>query len=287
MRAYAQALEDCGFAKLFMDLDVSSMGDQNLHKPVLPGKITSECRGVEGVPSSQRGATGGDGAESSTPEHVSTGESSTQVVGEAASRQRRAVLELEMQQRPENEKASGRSKQQSEAEKLHWYALKVFFNRVPKVRDLFVERGCETYVPVQVLRIEEGGRVRYEERPMVSSLLFVRCDENTLNVVKHENDNMFLCYRDRGAIRPTPVRDDEMRVFIRVTSVSDPGLKYLGENVPDLRKGQKVRVRAGQYAGVEGYVRKLGKDRRVLVALNGVAVVALSFIHPSDLECLA
>ncbi len=197
--------------------------------------------------------------------------------------QTEALGRSEMRQRMKNEKASGRA----EAEKLHWYALKVFFNRVPKVRDLFVERGCETYVPVQVLRIEDGGRVRYEERPMVSSLLFVRCGENTLDVVKHENDNMFLCYRDRGATRPTPVRDDEMRVFIRVTSVSDPGLKYLGENVPDLRKGQKVRVRAGQYAGVEGYVRKLGKDRRVLVALNGVAVVALSFIHPSDLECLA
>ena len=225
-----------GFAKLFMDLDVSSLGKEKPHKPVLPGTLASECRGVEGVSSLQDGVN-----------------------------------------------VAGATAGTGEAER-HWYALKVFYNRVPRVRELFSARGYETYVAMQVLEHYEGGRLSYEERPIVGGLLFVRCDERFLLKTKLDNDNLFLSYYDRGSSHPAVIRDSEMAMFIKVTSIGDPGLEYIGEEVPDLHKGQRVRVTAGLYEGVEGRIRRIGRDRRVLVALNGVAVVALSFIHPSLLE---
>ena len=52
------------------------------------------------------------------------------------------------------------------------------------------------------------------------------------------------------------------------------------------RKGQRVRVINGIYKGAEGYIKKIKSDRKLLVALNGVAVVAVSYIPPAYLEPL-
>jgi transcription antitermination factor NusG len=57
-------------------------------------------------------------------------------------------------------------------------------------------------------------------------------------------------------------------------------------DMPTYRKGQRVRVINGIYKGAEGYIKKIKSDRKLLVALNGVAVVAVSYIPSAYLESL-
>ncbi len=40
----------------------------------------------------------------------------------------------------------------------------------------------------------------------------------------------------------------------------------------------------GLYEGAEGYIRKVRSDRRLVVEVKGVAVVAVSYIDPEFLE---
>ena len=50
------------------------------------------------------------------------------------------------------------------------------------------------------------------------------------------------------------------------------------------REGDVVRVTEGLYKGATGIVKRIRKDRKLLVAISGVAVVAISHIPMCYLE---
>ena len=62
----------------------------------------------------------------------------------------------------------------------------------------------------------------------------------------------------------------------------------LGHNVLRLllERGERVRVTGGLYEGAEGYIKKVRSDRKLIVEIRGVAVVAVSYIEPQYLEKL-
>ena len=63
------------------------------------------------------------------------------------------------------------------------------------------------------------------------------------------------------------------------------GLEFFADDdFTRFRKGSKVRVKEGQLKGAEGYIKRIRKDRRLLVAIEGVIAVATSYIPPENLE---
>lgn len=166
----------------------------------------------------------------------------------------------------------------------HWYALKVFYNRYATLEYILHREGCETYIAMKRVKTVRSGVEKWTERPLVSSLLFVRCEEKTLHTLKYDFETRFLYYRDLKTGRPAPIPQKQMDIFRIVTRTRDSGLEYLGESFPGLKKGDKVRVISGPFEGAEGYIKRVKSDRRLLVEIEGVAVVATPFIHPSLLE---
>ena len=79
------------------------------------------------------------------------------------------------------------------------------------------------------------------------------------------------------------VPDREMNNFIQATQTDDERLHYL--NYTDFlnKEGRKVRVIAGDFMGIEGEIKRIKKDRCVVVLIRGIAAVALQ-IPFSDLE---
>ena len=173
---------------------------------------------------------------------------------------------------------------QPSPEGLHWYALKVFYNRVIYLRSLFPE-DVETYTPMQTVEQYERGQLSYVEKQLIPSLLFVRCSEDWLVKFKHAHNADFMYYAEPDSSKPGAIPDSEMRSFILVTSAdAGRGVKYFGADAPEYRTGDRVRVTGGIYAGAEGYIKRIKKDRKLIVSVTGVAVVAVSYIHPDFLE---
>ena len=172
---------------------------------------------------------------------------------------------------------------------LHWYALKVFYNRVVHLKSL-LPAGIESYVPVHTVETHEHGRLSYTEEPLIPSLMFVRCNAEWLVAFKRDHNEDFMYYTAKdpdGNNVPGPIRDEEMRSFILVTSAeAGRGATYFGADAPEYHTGDRVRVTGGIYAGAEGYIKRIKKDRKLIVAVSGVAVVAVSYIHPDFLEKL-
>ena len=150
----------------------------------------------------------------------------------------------------------------------HWYALRVFYNRVqPLIADCKAE-GLEFFAPVDV----------------IASLLFLRCTEKELGFFMAGHDNGVYLYRMAGSRRPAVIRDREMEVFQFVVTAGREGLTVLGEDKPEYHLGDRVVVTDGPFKGAEGHIRRIKKDRRLVVTIAGVVAVATTYIHPSMLK---
>lgn len=170
-------------------------------------------------------------------------------------------------------------------EALRWYALKVFYNRTAALEKKITVCDVETYIPMQTLEKFDADGLHYEEKPLINSLLFVRCKESWLISFKRDNPVDFMFYASMDSKRPGPIDDEEMRLFMFVTS-ADHGrnLHYFGESDSTFKMGQKVKVIDGIYKGAEGYIKRIKKDRKLIVSVSGVAVVAVSHIPQEYLE---
>ena len=62
----------------------------------------------------------------------------------------------------------------------HWYALKVFYNRVFDVERLLAQDGVKTYIPLRSTETTVGGRTILRREPAVSSLMCVRQAERAV-----------------------------------------------------------------------------------------------------------
>ena len=193
--------------------------------------------------------------------------------------------------------------------KLNWYALKVFYGKVFEIEALLGDMGLETYIPVrkELLKGEahmralrrlsipddrrrdnqfvQAGPLIFKRVPVVSSLLFVRAPQERIKEVE-------ACVKDRGFVYRTADRqadavipDKQMAMFQLVCSSGAEGLEFFADDdLTRYKSGDKVRVLEGPLKGAEGYIKRIRKDRRLLVAIEGFIAVATTFIPSQFLE---
>lgn len=168
----------------------------------------------------------------------------------------------------------------------HWYAFKVFFNKVFELDKLMREEGVTTFFPVVKVEKNVRGVMRKVERPAISSLIFVRCTCEEIIAWQRKLTGRVMLYTHvtDGVRVPSPIDENEMLVFMLVTSADDERLEYLEVGSVDYKKGQRVRVIEGTYKGCQGYIKRVKGNRRLLVSVEGLALVATSYIPSAFLE---
>lgn len=152
---------------------------------------------------------------------------------------------------------------------MSWYAIRVYHNRTARIREQLQKGQVHHYVP-----------------EIIDSLVFLDTDEEYLRNFEQQNFSHLWVYRAPGTSTPTVIPDAEMEMFLFVCTAGQQGLTYLGDDKPEYHQGDRVRVIDGPFKGAEGHIKRIKKDRRLVVTINGVAAVATSFIHPQFLEVI-
>lgn len=166
-----------------------------------------------------------------------------------------------------------------------WYAMRATYRReLEAVRRLEAE-GIGCFVPMQYhFRLRHGRRVR-ELVPAVRNLIFVHALPSELKRVKQSL--LYLQYiTDTRSHQKIIVPDVQMQHFIAVAGTYSDQLLYFQPGELNLSKGTKVRITGGEFAGYEGTFLKVkgARDRRVVIAVEGVIAVALATVHPDLIE---
>lgn len=169
---------------------------------------------------------------------------------------------------------------------VRWYAMRVTYRRELAVRDQLEEQGIETFIPMRHALKVKNNVPKRQLVPAVSSLLFVHARQSTIQRIKAGISHLqYITDKTRSKIT---VPESQMHHFIAACGSYDESLHYFDPSEVNLAKGTPVRIIGGDFEGMEGvFVKLKGKrDRRVVVAIQGVIAVAIATIHPDLIEVL-
>lgn len=176
----------------------------------------------------------------------------------------------------------------SKSEEIHWYPMRVTYSREMAAKQFLDLIGVDCFIPMKYVPIK-GKHPRHRElKPAITSLIFIRASQQDITFLKMTRRELSsiryimkpVLDDDNNVIRKDimTVPDKEMDNFIRVASINDDRVFYM-ENLNFAGKpGQRVRVVEGDFAGVEGTIKRIKKNKHVVVQIENVAAVAIAFL---------
>ena len=177
---------------------------------------------------------------------------------------------------------------------MFWFPMRVTYHRETKIKALLDEMGIENFLPMhwEVVETKNGGKKRML-LPAIHNLIFVRSTQAFLTELKMTREEFApmrymmkrpLSSNEKSEIMTVP--DRQMENFMRVASVQDDRVMFLDCNDFINRIGQRVKVIDGYFSGVEGVVKRINKNKKIVVQLEGIAAVAIAFVPANQLSLL-
>lgn len=147
----------------------------------------------------------------------------------------------------------------------HWFALKVFYNKVFEIEESLKKDDIDCYFPCEYAVVMRNGVRKIIRKPIISSILFFHSTTlRAMEIQRQFTDKVILYTRDKELKKvPLIIPDREMNIFMLVTSSGEKGMEYLG---------------------AEGYICRIKKNSRLVVAIQGVCAVATSYIPQSFIQ---
>ncbi len=178
---------------------------------------------------------------------------------------------------------------------LHWFPMRVTYHRELKIKTLLDNLGVDNFLPMrwEVVETKKGGKKRIL-LPAIHNLIFVKSTQEFLTTLKTTREEFspmrYMMKRPlsngKGKGEIIHVPDRQMENFMRVASVQDDRVLFLDSNDYINKIGQRVKVIDGYFAGVEGVIKRINKNKRVVVQLEGLAAVAIAFVPASQLSII-
>lgn len=144
--------------------------------------------------------------------------------------------------------------------------------------------GIACYLPTQVVERRENDRMVEHTEPVLNNLVFIQTDGDIAAIAK-ETDGLKSPYMNCATGKPAKVSDEELQRFRRVLEARSIHAEFLPDAYKRFENCPKVRVKDGEFAGLEGHVFRIRHDRKLVIALDDMAV-AISGIHHTLLEII-
>ena len=174
-----------------------------------------------------------------------------------------------------------------------WFVLRVSYGRIDKAKTYVEAKGMECYVPLQYKEIRKQGKKRIIPTALLPSLIFVHASAEQVETLLHDNKAMtnesqalLSYYFDHTIHRqdnpdrnpPLTIRDEDMNNFIRLTSIKNPHIIPVTSNNIQLKLGDNVVVKEGEFKGIHGRVARIAGQQRVVVELFDGCLVATAYV---------
>lgn len=168
-----------------------------------------------------------------------------------------------------------------------WHAMRATYRRELEAMHLLEKANFGCFIPMQYkISIRRGRKVRALV-PVIRNLVFVHARPS--EVQRFKSQITYLQYiTDTRSGQKIIIPDHDMQRFIAVAGTYNDHLLYFQPEELNLSKGTKVRITGGDFEGQEGVFLKVKgvRDRRVVIAIQGIIAVALATIHPDLIEVI-
>lgn len=168
-----------------------------------------------------------------------------------------------------------------------WYAMRVTYGRELKIQEA-MNGKFETFIPKCYKTVERFGKRHYELTSCISNLLFVYGTKNQIEEerqkqaeIKNDKKWHLLNFIMNHENKMITVPNKQMEDFIRVSNLPAEELIPLDIREGESLTGQRVKVIDGPLVGIEGFIKRIEGNKRVVVTIDGMLATALKFISPS------
>ena len=182
---------------------------------------------------------------------------------------------------------------------LRWYPMRIRFGnaiRALGVRDELQRQGVDNYLHLTEQRVMQDGTMQYKPMPTLCNLIFVHAKKRKIKKLKRENA---VCSAIQFMAKPPldqtqrteiiHVPDQPMLNFIKAADRSDPYRQRIQLTYSDFldKVGQRVRILRGPFCGIEGEVKRIRRNRIVVVLLREAKLaIGITQTPPEDLQLL-
>ena len=176
-----------------------------------------------------------------------------------------------------------------------WFPMRVTYQREMKVKVELDRLGIENFVPMRYKVVESQNDGDMELRrvlvPAISNLIFVRSTQNRVSELKRRNEVLeplryMMDYTASQEHAIMTVADGEMENFMRVASRTDDSVIFLDNKTVVGKEGKRVEIMGGAFEGVKGVIRRVKRCKRVVVAIEGVASIAVAYVPAGVLKVI-
>ena len=168
-----------------------------------------------------------------------------------------------------------------------WSYLFVHNQKVKSIEEQLKKDGVTHFVHKTIKyvpRHRNRGGMREVETPSVSGLIFLQGDSETLQDYLNKNVNSYKLCKNCSTGKVATIPCNQMEPFMRVAETEPERLRFLLRPFVYYSKNRTLlRIVTGEYAGLEGYVIRIARDRKLVMDVGGMAV-ALSGVHAERFE---
>lgn len=169
---------------------------------------------------------------------------------------------------------------------IRWFPMRVTYHREMRIKALLDELNIENFIPMryELVETKNEGKKRIL-LPAIHNLVFVHSSQVVLTQLKMTRKEfspmrymMKRSLSDAQQSEIMTVPDDQMNNFMKVASVQDDRVIFLNYDELNANKGKRVRIIDGYFANVEGTIKRINRNKRVVVQIEGIAAVAIAFV---------
>jgi transcription antitermination factor NusG len=158
---------------------------------------------------------------------------------------------------------------------LKWYAVYTRPRWEKKVNNLLLQKGIESYCPLNKIRRKWSDRIKTVEEPLFKSYVFVKIGEEERTAVRMTNGVVNFVYWDG---KPAIIKEKEIQTIKRFLDEyeSVEAIKL------ELATDDRVRVLAGPMMDQEGKVLEV-KNKMAKVCIDSLGYLLIAYIDKSKL----
>ncbi len=175
--------------------------------------------------------------------------------------------------------------------KKQWFVMRVTYNRIYKAYDSISKDKTEAYFPVHYVQKNINGKKKRVLEPLLAGILFVYSTKE--KVESYVRQLPFLTYyynhfktNPDGKNPPLIVDYDDMMNFIQATSVDNEHIRLVTPQQCHYKSGDRVRVIAGDFKGVEGRIARVAGQQRVIVEIENLCLIATAYVPTAFIEVI-
>ena len=174
-----------------------------------------------------------------------------------------------------------------------WYPMYVKYRKELSVQQALEANGFRTFIPMEEYFVKRGASVRRETRPAIHNLIFVYSFRERITWMKMFNEEcQRLQYMSQhfldGTTEVITVTDRAMENIIRAATADDPYHQrtYMDRSLNLTDLDRNIKFVDGSFKDVEGVIKRVDKNRAMIVPIAGGFNMKITITRASDIEFL-